>query len=131
MMLPKFVCEDAVELRVVGVTTLVILLLSALAVDDKLELMLLLSPDVIDVGDVDEVVVNTCWLLKVVCIVLRTTVLVAEVLLPDVKMDLELGVTETVGDTVISVRLGIMSEVEVEELMLSAVETAVTVLATV
>lgn len=131
MMLFKVVCEDAVEPKAVGLTTLVILLLSALAVDGKVELMLLLSPDVIDGGDVDEVVVNTCWLVKVVCIVLRTTVLVAEELLPGVKVVVELGVVETVGDTVTSIRLGSVSEVEVGELVPSAAETASAVLATV
>lgn len=128
MKLAKVVCEDAMELKVVGLTTLVILLLSAFVVEKKLELMLLLSPDVINDGDEDEVVVNTCWLLEVVC---TSTELVAEVLLPDVKVDVELGVTETVGDEVTSTTLGIVSEVEIEELVLSAVETTSVVLATV
>lgn len=131
MKLAKVVCGDAVELKVVGLTALVILLLSAFVVDKKLELMLLLSPDVINDGDEDEVVVNTCWLLKVVCTVLRTTELVAEVVLPDVKVGVEPGVIETVGGDVTSTTLGIVSEVEIEELVLSAVETISVVLATV
>lgn len=77
MMLRKFVCEDAVEFKVVGLTISVILLL------------------------------------------------------PCVKVEVELGVIEIVSDGVTSVRLRCVSEVEIGKLVLSVVETTSMVLATV
>lgn len=111
------------SLEVVGLTTLVMLPLSGLAMDGTLELrvMLLLSPDAIAVGN--EVIGDTCSPLRVVCTVLRTVTMVAGVAPPDVKVDAELEVVKIVGDEVTSIRLGTMSEVVSRESVLSVART--------